>query len=239
MKIHRAGPPDGFTQIPNAALRDRRLSWKARGLLAYLLSHIDDGWAVDARRLAKEGPDGRIAILAGLNELVEAGYIVRTKHRTKEGRLITEMDVWDTPQPVTTQDAEPGSENLTPAYPQDNSYPQEDPEDDQESYPQTAGRTGSRLTDAGSPDAGKPDPYRRPPENTIKENHQDPGGTLPPDPLRDDPPTSDRNENPNSILSDINQQRDQHGNLRPHARAIGRATVPEHTAKIIPFPPTG
>jgi hypothetical protein len=74
----------GYTVIANATLGDSRLSWKARGLLVYLLSK-PDAWEVMVAHLIKEAPDGRDAVLSGLRELEKAGYIVRKGQGRKDG----------------------------------------------------------------------------------------------------------------------------------------------------------
>lgn len=71
---------DHFTIISNGALRDERLSWKARGLLAYLLS-MDTGWNTSVRRLAEVGPDGTTSVESALKELEECGYLDRHQSR--------------------------------------------------------------------------------------------------------------------------------------------------------------
>ena len=48
MSIKRAHiPADGYAIIANHWLRDPRLSWKAKGLLAYIASH-DKGYQLSA-----------------------------------------------------------------------------------------------------------------------------------------------------------------------------------------------
>ena len=96
MTIIRSPRPTPFTALPNGSLRDGRLTFKARGLLAYLLS-MPDGWQTNSERLAKVGPDGRDAIRAALRELEDAGYIVRRRHRTDHGTFATETIVHDEP----------------------------------------------------------------------------------------------------------------------------------------------
>lgn len=65
-----------FAQVPNALLQDRRLSFKARGLWAYLQSLPED-WDVAVERIAEGGQDGKDAVRSGLRELEAAGYLVR------------------------------------------------------------------------------------------------------------------------------------------------------------------
>lgn len=62
------------TQIPKTALEDARLSWKARGLLAFLLSLPPDA-PFSSETLAEASPQGRSAALSGLRELRAAGYL--------------------------------------------------------------------------------------------------------------------------------------------------------------------
>ena len=75
-----------FTQIPNAWIRDNRLSLKAKGLLTYLLSH-ESGYMLTLERIARDTQDGRSAIRAASAELVSAGYLVTKQTREEDGRL--------------------------------------------------------------------------------------------------------------------------------------------------------
>lgn len=69
-------PGDHFTIISNAWLRDESLSWKAKGLLAYLASHAR-GFRVSQNLMLRQATDGRDSLLSGLAELERAGYLVR------------------------------------------------------------------------------------------------------------------------------------------------------------------
>jgi helix-turn-helix protein len=113
MKIIRASGPNNFTLIPNVVLRDQRLSWKARGLMAYLLSHLD-GWQADAETLAQQGPDGRTTILSALKELQTAGYIERRKHQVERGRWTTELVIHDIPAEDGPEPYEPQNRTERP-----------------------------------------------------------------------------------------------------------------------------
>lgn len=75
-----------YTTIPNAWLRDTRLSRRARGLLGELLSHRV-GWHVSLASLRKHGPEGRDALRAAILELVDAGYLRRAQSHGADGRF--------------------------------------------------------------------------------------------------------------------------------------------------------
>lgn len=74
----------GFTQVTNEVLNDRRLSWKAKGLYAYIYSK-PDGWNFAYRRMAADSRDGDRATLAAIQELEDLGYVKR--HRQGDGRI--------------------------------------------------------------------------------------------------------------------------------------------------------
>jgi len=79
---------DHFTQIPNAWLRDPRISLEAKGLLAQLMSHTP-GWKVSIVSLARANGCGKDKVRNALNQLIEAGYIRRSveKVRNAAGHL--------------------------------------------------------------------------------------------------------------------------------------------------------
>ena len=82
--IRRAPRRDRWVTIDNDTIRDERLSWKARGLLAYLLS-MPDNWTARTTDLARRGPEGEHAVRAGLKELETAGYLTREKVHQDDG----------------------------------------------------------------------------------------------------------------------------------------------------------
>lgn len=74
-----------YAAIPNHWLRDNRLSLKAIGLLAQLMSH-SVGWQVSVRGLALANKVSRDQIAAALKELETYGYIKRTQTRGDNNR---------------------------------------------------------------------------------------------------------------------------------------------------------
>ena len=95
-----------FTQIFNAALRDKRLSWRARGVLAGLLTH-SDGFGLNSNDLAKGGPhgpncsrgEGRDAVRAALKELEELGYLSRARSQDDSTKRFGSSDYVVTDMP--------------------------------------------------------------------------------------------------------------------------------------------
>ena len=112
MRIHRSARTRFFTTLGNEVLRDNRLSFCARGILAHLLS-LPDGQRGDIRTLADRTPEGRERVASALRELEAFGYLKRAIKRTPEGKLYTEVDVFDAPGgssvQVSPKPALPGS----------------------------------------------------------------------------------------------------------------------------------
>ncbi|UOB04694.1 hypothetical protein [[Acidovorax] ebreus] len=117
-KIIRAPRPQkNWTEIANSVLRDSRLSYRARGILARLLSNAD-GFAMNADDLARESArEGRDAVRAGLAELASRGYLQREKRQDERGRWLTELYIFDTPQPFATDVGFSGVGSPTPENP--------------------------------------------------------------------------------------------------------------------------
>lgn len=87
-----------YVIIDKTILEDDRLTFKARGLAAYLLGKPDD-WSISERHLVECGPDGAAAIRSGLKELEEAGYLKRNRRRTDDGKFAWEATLYEIPQP--------------------------------------------------------------------------------------------------------------------------------------------
>ena len=69
-----------FTQIHNAWVRDPKITYKAKGLLTYLLSH-EVGYTITIGQIIRESGDGKQSVRSALEELIKAGYL-ETKRTT-------------------------------------------------------------------------------------------------------------------------------------------------------------
>lgn len=105
--IRAPRPERQYTSLRNEVARDDRVSYRARGVLVRLLSNAD-GFPMTAADLAREGQEGRGAILTALRELREAGYIRTIKTQDRHGRWSTQTFVYDTPQPTGVQKPDSG-----------------------------------------------------------------------------------------------------------------------------------
>lgn len=106
---------DNYTQVPNAWLRDQRLSLAAIGLLAQLLSHRP-GWTVSQQKLAHVNNCGRDKIRRLVDELIAAGYLARSERQRHDdlGRLMGyDYTTVDPPLLDLPTQAKPTKENPT------------------------------------------------------------------------------------------------------------------------------
>jgi hypothetical protein len=103
----------GSESIRREALQDPRLSFKATGILSFLLS-LPDNWRTDAERLSRakntEGKarEGREAIQTGLRELEDAGYLLRRKYQDEQGKWRWTWKYSDDPTDLRGLDVSPG-----------------------------------------------------------------------------------------------------------------------------------
>ncbi len=95
--------PSNFVMMDKSFLEDTRLSYKAKGILAYLLSKPDN-WKVIIGNLVNYSTDGKASVYAGLKELKECGYYEKTPVRNEQGTRITrwESTVYEVPLSLLT-----------------------------------------------------------------------------------------------------------------------------------------
>ncbi|GAB3324694.1 hypothetical protein GCM10027299_22070 [Larkinella ripae] len=149
-KITRRRSEANFTVLSNSMLQDRRMSWKARGLLAYLLSLPED-WHVYKTELQNHSErDGRFSTDAAFEELVEFGYIKAVMSRNEKGQMLGyNYNVYEIP----LVEVEPNAEN-------------------QQSEPNVEKPTSGKPT-SGLPTSGNPTLQRTNKDKELKEQSID------------------------------------------------------------------
>lgn len=88
MRIRLAGGASQYLVLDQSMLEDPRLSFRAKGLLAYLLAHPELDLS-SKRKLAAVSLEGVDALDTALKELEEAGYFRQTKELDGDGSLQT------------------------------------------------------------------------------------------------------------------------------------------------------
>lgn len=85
--------------MENSMIEDKRLSFRARGILCYLLSLPPEERAVNAETLATKTKEGRDAIRTATRELESLGYVTRKRYQDARGYWHTGTTVTDSPAP--------------------------------------------------------------------------------------------------------------------------------------------
>ena len=116
--IFRVHKSENYTVIHNSVIKNSRLSWKARGILTYLLSLPND-WKINMNDLKKRATDGINSLTTGVKELEKAGYIKRYPIKDDKGKIkewafnVYEIPVDENPQVENPQVENPQVENQT------------------------------------------------------------------------------------------------------------------------------
>lgn len=95
--IIRVQKSDNYVVMNRTVLNDARLSWKAKGILVYMLSMPDD-WTFYMDELVQHATDGERSFRAGFKELQDCGYVVRRPIREGQRIKAWETIVHEVPQ---------------------------------------------------------------------------------------------------------------------------------------------
>lgn len=77
-----------YVMIDKNVFEDTSLSFKAKGILGYLLSRPND-WTLIIADIQKRSTDGKDSVKNGIDELIERGYIVKTEQPRQAGKFAT------------------------------------------------------------------------------------------------------------------------------------------------------
>ncbi|MCU4771004.1 DnaD domain protein [Bacillus toyonensis] len=98
MATFRVHKSKNYTTINNTGLRDERLSWKAKGILAYILSLPDD-WVFYMEEISTHAKDGIDSLRVGVKELKKFGYVRRFPVKNEKGKITNwETIIYEVPQ---------------------------------------------------------------------------------------------------------------------------------------------
>jgi len=85
-----------YVSIHKAFLSNKHLSWRAKGILSYLLSKPDD-WIVRVEDIRDHAKESDKAVRSAIQELLSHGYLFRTVLR-EEGKFSSfQYDVFESP----------------------------------------------------------------------------------------------------------------------------------------------
>ena len=119
MDIVRVIKSKDYTTICNRIFKDKRLSLKAKGLLAMLLS-LSDHWELSIKGLEAILKEGRTSIRSTMNELIENGYVERQQIRENNKFIGVDYIVFELPKSqnlttgnLTSQNSPQVSNNLS------------------------------------------------------------------------------------------------------------------------------
>jgi hypothetical protein len=108
-----------YAMISNDLLRDKRLSWAARGVLTYLLSHTDN-WTIRISDLIRQSPAGRDAVYTIIKELKKFGYIRMQRRRRGDGTFDWVSTIYNSP--IQTEDQTESATYVRCENPKDSPY---------------------------------------------------------------------------------------------------------------------
>jgi len=95
----------GFTRMSNNHFHDRRLTYKAKGLLSLMLSLRED-WNYSLNGLASLSADGITSLRTAFRELEECGYVTRERKRDAHGKVADWVyTIYEKPQSEPNQGA--------------------------------------------------------------------------------------------------------------------------------------
>jgi len=102
MAIFRTKKENNFVIMSNYHLRDKNLSFKAKGLLSYMLSLPDD-WNYSISGLICNAKENKTSIKSALNELIRYGYLNIKKlypNQTESKKIEDIYDIYELPHPL-------------------------------------------------------------------------------------------------------------------------------------------
>lgn len=104
-----------YTMLANAAMQDTRLSYQARGIIAYVLSlKPQETEHLTAAMIEAGGTNGRESVRSALKELERYGYYRKSKQAGPGGKWIWDQVISDAPVGEVAGDHTTGNPQMVP-----------------------------------------------------------------------------------------------------------------------------
>lgn len=123
MSVFRIEKTADYTVLSNFHFREKEMSFKAKGLLSFMLS-LPNNWDYSVEGLESFSSDGKDSIISGLKELEKFGYLVRKQKTDEKGKfcgydyIIYEKPLNEQPFTENPQTENPFTENPSTENPQ-------------------------------------------------------------------------------------------------------------------------
>jgi len=99
-----------YGTIPNDLLNSIHISFKAKGMYAYIQSKPDN-WEFSAERISKQVKEGLPSVISALKELENFGYLVRNRYQNNKGFCVVDYLLYEIPIEENLITGNPNEEN--------------------------------------------------------------------------------------------------------------------------------
>jgi len=99
-----------YGTIPNDLLNSCKISFKAKGLYAFIQSKPEN-WEFSAERISKQVKEGLPSVVSALKELETFGYLVRQRYQNNKGFWVVDYLLYEIPTEENLHTGNPIKEN--------------------------------------------------------------------------------------------------------------------------------
>ena len=99
-----------YGTIPNDLLNSIHISFKAKGMYAYIQSKPDN-WEFSAERISKQVKEGLPSVISALKELENFGYLARNRYQNNKGFWVVDYLLYEIPIEENLIIGKPNEEN--------------------------------------------------------------------------------------------------------------------------------
>ena len=96
MSVFKIEKNKNYTVMSNYHLQDKNLTYKAKGLLSFMLSLPED-WDYSMAGLVKISKENIKSIRTGLQEIEDNKYLVRTRNQKENGQFYYDYSIYEIP----------------------------------------------------------------------------------------------------------------------------------------------